>query len=275
MRFGRTAELLCAGVICVAGLNYVLIPPGGAASKWASSSQMIQSEFTQNSVVQPLSPSAARVALTALSMSDDGVGSNAFSALTMAPTAEIDLGSVGVLQVAILDDDTRDIARELFAVNGSAYSPVILDRGDREATVAVNYQRPFVTQGEAGELDVTITPHAAVSMGSDGSAAGAGAEVRVGQYLSHRLRDRPSWYFFAGADRRALLYDPAEGMDFDSALYLTRREVMGDMQAGLAMRVGAADLSVAYVRREYRHIAGVTAFDETENFGALTVNWTW
>jgi hypothetical protein len=275
MRFGRTAELLCAGVIGVAGLGYGLVPPGGAASKWASSSQMIQSEFAQNDVVQPLSPSAARVALTALSMTDNGVGSNAFAALTMIPTAEIDLGTAGTLQVAILDDDTRDISRELFAVDGNAYSPVVLDRGDRDAMVAVNYQRPFVTQSEGGELDVTITPHAAVSMGSDGSAAGAGAEVRVGQYLSHRLQDRPSWYFFAGADRRALLYNPAEGMNFDNALFLTHREVVGDMQAGLAMRVGAADLSVAYVRREYRHVAGVTAFDETENFGAVTVNWTW
>jgi hypothetical protein len=275
MRFGRTAEILCAGVIGVAGLGYVLIPPGSAASKWASSSQLIQSEFSQDRVVQPLSPSAARVALSALSMSDNGVGGNAFAALSMAPTAEIDLGTAGTLQVAILDDDTRDIARELFAVDGNAYSPVILDRSDREATVAVNYQRPFIAQGEAGELDVTITPHAAVSVGADGSAAGAGAEVRVGRYLSDHPQDRPSWYFFAGADRRALLYNPAEGMNFDDALYLTHREVVGDMQAGLAMRVGAADLSVAYVRREYRHVAGVTAFDETENFGAVTVNWTW
>ena len=64
-------------------------------------------------------------------------------------------------------------------------------------------------------------------------------------------------------------------MDWASAVQLTDRQVVGDAQAGIAWRMGEVDLSLAYVRREYEHVAGVTKFDETEEFGAVSVNWTW
>lgn len=275
MRLGRIHELMLAGVIAFGGMSYVVTMPGSAATKWATSSQMIQDQFLQEGSVRPLSPSAARVALSALSMESNIAGGLSFAALSSSPVSEIDLGVAGTLQVAILDTESNDISYDLFAVDGNANSAVILDRGQREATVAVNYLRRFETVGRGDQLDVSFTPHAAVSMGPDGSAAGAGAEVRVGRYLAESLADRPSWYIFAGADRRALLYDPAQGVDFAEAVSLTRREVIGDLQAGVAVRIGETDLSVAYVRREYRHVAGVTSFDETENFGAVTLNWTW
>jgi hypothetical protein len=275
MRLGRIYELLLAGAIAFGGTCYVMTTRGEADTKWASSSQMIQGQFLQEGNVRPLSPSAARVALTALSMDADPIGRNAFASLTSAPTAQIDLGTAGMLQVAILNSDSNDIAYDLFAADGNSNSAVVFDRGPREATVAVNYQRPFETVGHGDQLDVSFTPRAAVSLGPDGSAAGAGAEVRVGRYLAESLADRPSWYMFAGADRRALLYDPAQGTDFTQAVSLTHREVIGDLQAGVAMRMGETDLSVAYVRREYKHVAGVTSFDETESFGAVSLNWTW
>jgi hypothetical protein len=151
----------------------------------------------------------------------------------------------------------------------------VIDRGEREATVAVNYERRFETAGHGEELDVSFTPRAGLSVGPEGSAAGAGAEVRVGQYLRGGEGERPRWYVFAGADRRALMYDPSKGVDFSNAMQLAQRQVVGDAQAGVAVRVGEVDLSLAYVRREYKHVAGVTSFDETEEFGAVTVNWTW
>jgi hypothetical protein len=280
MRLGRAYELLVAGAVALGGAGYVLLPPGLAdsgqgSSRWASSSQMIQDQFRDEGAVRPLSPDAARVALTALSLNDGGMGSDPFAALSMSPTAEIDLGQAGRLQVAILDDDTRDAAFNSFAFAADEHSPVVLDRSEREATVAVNYERRFESSGQGDQLDVSVTPRAAVSLGPDGSAAGAGAEVRVGRHLQVNNDASPTWYVFAGADRRALLYDPAQGMDLKDGVYLTRREVIGDMQAGVAMRVGDADVSVAYVRREYKHVAGVTSFDETEQFGALTLNWRW
>jgi len=275
MRLGRSSEILMAGAIALSGISYVIIPPGDAASKWVSSTQIIQQEFLEEERVRPLSPSAARVALTALSMSDDPFSGYSIAALTASPVTEIDLGRAGTLQVAILDDRSGDLAQNLLAVTDVDRSPVVLDRGQREATVAVNYERRFETPGHGDQLDVSLTPRAGVSVGPDGSAAGAGAELRVGRYLADELSDRPSWYVFAGADRRALLYNPEHGMDFNEAVYFTRREVIGDAQAGVAVRMGDADLSLAYVHREYQHVAGVTSFDETESFGAVTVNWTW
>lgn len=275
MRLGRTAELLTAGAIALGGVCYVLIEPGGAAREWASTSQMIQQQFRKEGEVRPLSPSAARVALSALSMNADPFGGAPLSAMSSPQGQRIDLGEAGTLEVAVLDNRGEDPAHRLFAPDGSAYSPVIIDRGAREATVAVNYERPFETTGGSEDLDLSITPRAGLSIGPDGSAAGAGAEVRIGRYLRGGLEDRPRWYVFAGADRRALMYDPRKGVDFSNAMQLAQRQVVGDAQAGVAVRIGEADLSLAYVRREYRHVAGVTTFDETEEFGAVTVNWRW
>jgi hypothetical protein len=275
MRLGRTAELLTAGAVALGGIGYVLVEPGNAASDWASSSHMIQDQFRNEGEVRPLPPSAARVALSALAMNEDPFGGAPVSALTSQGGVRLDLGNAGTLEVAILDDAGSDRAQRLFSPRGDSYSPVVIDRGEREATVAVNYERRFETAGRGEELDVSFTPRAGLSVGPDGSAAGAGAEVRIGQYLRGDPAAEPRWYVFAGADRRALMYDPSKGVDFSNAMQLAQRQVVGDAQAGVAVRIGEADLSLAYVRREYKHVAGVTSFDETEEFGAVTVNWTW
>ena len=275
-KLGRLAEIALAGAVALGGVSYVLIEPGRGASEWASASQMIQSEFRSEPDVRPLSPEAANVALTALSLDADPFGGMPLAALTASGGTQYDLGEAGTLQVAVLDDGRREAAAaELFSPLMGDRSPVVIDRGEREATVAVNYQRRFESAGDAETLDMSITPRAGLSVGPDGSAAGAGAEVRIGRYLQTGPVESPRWYIFAGADRRTLLYDPASGVDFSNAMYLTQREVVGDAQAGVAVRFGEADLSLAYVRREYKHVAGVSSFDETEQFGAVTVNWRW
>ncbi|MFY0638612.1 lipid A-modifier LpxR family protein [Maricaulis maris] len=275
MALGRTSEVMIAGLIALGGISWVLTQPGEASSGWASSSQMIREQMVTEGDVRPLSPEAARVALSALALSDDPFTGNPLAGLTPTGGSRIDLGDAGVIQVALLDDDRPDVAHQLFAARADGYSPVVLDRGPRETTIAVAYERAFETVGAGQELDVSFTPRAAVSVGPDGSAAGAGAEVRIGQYLNNRQAESPAWYVFAGADRRTLLYDPGSGVDFQNAMYLTQREVVGDAQAGIAMRMGDADLSLAWVRREYRHVAGVRTFDEADEFGAVTVNWRW
>jgi len=275
MRFGRTSELVCAGLIGLAGLGYVLIPPGQASEDWASPEIMIREQFREEGDVRPLSAPAARVALTALSLDRDVEGRRAMAALDATPSAEIDLGSAGTLQVAILDDDTRDLSQDMFDPQVDDRSPLVLPEPAYSPVVAFNYERSIETVGREGELDVSLTQRAALSLGEDGSAAGAGAELRIGQHLRHRLEDEPRWYMFAGADRRALLYNPAEGADFESAMALTRREVIGDAQAGIALRIGEADIALAYVMRDYRHVAGLETFDEDEEFGAVTIHYTW
>lgn len=280
MGLGRTAEVMTAGLLALGGVSWVLMQPGeassgDASSGWASSSQMIQQQLIAEGDVRPLSPDAARVALSALALNDDPLNGTALAGLTPVGGNRIDLGNAGVIKVAVLDDQRPDRTHQLFAARSDAYSPVVLSRGRRDATLAVAYERAFETAGSGEVLDVSFTPRAAVSVGPDGSAAGAGAELRIGQYLRSNLAESPTWYVFAGADRRTLLYDPSAGVDFQNAMSLTQREVVGDAQAGIAMRLGEADLSLAWVRREYRHVAGVRSFDETEEFGAVTVNWRW
>jgi len=272
MRLGRTAQMLCAGVIAFSGVNYVLTAPGQARSEWASTSQMIQGQFAAQPSVRPLSAPAARVALTALSLNSGQADRDSFAAMTVQPMAQFDMGAAGTIQVAVLDDISRDATFGITRPGRGPHSPVVINPAEQQTMVAVNYERPFVSRGEGEQLDISVTPRAAVSVGPDGSAAGAGAEVRIGRYLAD---DYPSWYVFAGADRRALLYDPAQGMDFNRAVYMTSREVIGDAQAGVAMRVGEVDLSLAYVQRNYRYVVGVDKFRESDQFGAVTVNWRW
>jgi len=271
MRLGRSADMATAGVIALGGISAMLIMPGYAESRWASSRHMIQDQIRAEGDVRPLSPEAARVAMTALSDRDDPLRRHDLAGLTVPPGQRLDLGQAGSLEIAVVDANRQ--AR--FSAEGDPYSPVVLDRGETDTVLAVNYQRAFEQRGYGEELDVSFTPRAGVRVGPDGSAAGAGAEVRIGQYLQGAAAEQPRWYVFAGADRRALMYNPGEGMDFSAAMQLTDRQVVGDAQAGIAMRVGDVDLSLAYVRREYAHVAGVTTFDETEEFGAVSVNWTW
>ncbi|MBO6796174.1 lipid A-modifier LpxR family protein [Maricaulis sp.] len=274
MRMGRKSELTLATLIALSGVSYVLMTPGQAV-EWANPSALIQANLAAEGEIRPLSASAANIARTALSLDADIAGQNAFAASTLPHATTIDLGPAGELSVAVLDDDTGDVAFDLLAITADNRSPLVFEPERDETTVALAYQRSFDSYGGSDELDVSIIPRAGVSLGNDGTAAGAGAELRVGQHLGNSLQGEPRWYMFAGADRRALLYNPSEGANFDSAMALTRREVIGDAQAGVAVRFGDADLSVAYVRREYQHVAGVTAFEESEEFGAVTLNWRW
>jgi len=277
MKLGRTAQVLTAGAIALGSAVAAFVMPSEAAPEWASSRRMIQDQLRAEGGVRPLSPEAARVARSALSLTGDPLAPPDTALPAGQGVSRIDLGEAGMVEVAVLDSRRRDdAAYRLLAPGGApAYSPVVIERGEPRPTVAVSYARSFDTQGQGDALDMSITPRAGLSLGPAGSAAGAGAEVRIGQYLHGDPDARPRWYVFAGADRRALMYDPSHGIDLASAMQLSERQVVGDAQAGVAVRIGEADLSLAYVRREYRHVAGVTAFDESEEFGAVSVNWRW
>ena len=300
MALGRRSELLCAGLVALGGVSYLMSTPGIATSSgvvsttsvnapasahsfsrssgnggFVSSRDLVQSQFMAEGNVRPLSPGAARVALTALSSSSGIEGRDALAAMSVTPTGRIDLGNAGTIEVSVLDDASAGAAYDLFVPERVSNSPVVVEHEDHRPTVAVNYSRSFDSPGEGNQLDVSVTPHAGVSVGPDGSATSAGAEVRIGEYLGSDEEPGASWFVFAGADRRALMYDPSQGMDLREAFDLTQRQVVGDGQAGVALRMGDADISLAYVRREYEYVAGVEKYKETEDFGAVSVNWTW
>ena len=278
MRSGRASQLKAAIAVAAFGLAILIWPAAPdsaapAAANGRSVADMIQGPLMADGPVRPLSPEASRVALTALSIDDDLAGRNAFSAMSAGETSRVEIGG-GVLTVSVLEPDraggaygalNRDVRRE---------GVVLLDPRERAASLAVDYAVELSSPGRAGELDIAVRPHAALAVGGDGSAAAAGAEVRFGEFLD-RSEQVSRWYVFAAADRRALLYDPMQGADLTDAFAYTPREIVGDAQAGVAMRFGQADLSLAYVRRAYRHTAGVRDFDESEDFGAVSVNWRW
>ena len=98
--------------------------------------------------------------------------------------------------------------------------------------------------------------------------------MRLGRYLQEDAA-RPSWYFFAGAERRALLYDPGQGWNMRGAMTLEPYAVVGDAQAGVAMRLGDNDLSFAYVRRERSARIGIDDYDAADDFAAFSLSRRW
>lgn len=151
---------------------------------------------------------------------------------------------------------------------GRSLNPALAERNGR---MAFNYEGSFDAPGGADGLDLGLAPRAGVSVGEDGSAARAGATVRLGQYVGALEADRPAWWFFAGADRQAVLYDPGQGFDVRDALVMQPYAMVGDAQAGIAVRVRGADLSLAYVHRETRYSMPQQSWDTSEGFAAFSL----
>jgi hypothetical protein len=79
-----------------------------------------------------------------------------------------------------------------------------------------------------------------------------------------------SWYLFAGADAEALTYSPDSLTRFNNGnFHLQDRIIVGDAQAGVGYRIGDADLSVSYLRRE----AQAEGISFTEDAAALSFTW--
>ena len=139
--------------------------------------------------------------------------------------------------------------------------------------MAVRYESSFAAPGNAEGLDVGLSPRAGVSLADNGAAAAeAGATVRLGRFVDADF-DRPAWWFFAGADRQAVMYDPHQGFDVRDALAMEPYAIVGDAQAGVAMRMGGADLSVAYVHRETEYALPQQSWETSEGFAAFSLTW--
>ena len=126
----------------------------------------------------------------------------------------------------------------------------------------VTYTRGWVAaQGRTRSgLEVSLTPHAGVGFGSDGTSAEAGATLKIGEGLDRLAPDgdeafgeRPRWYLYAAGSKRAVGYNFARtrdgdfarsGMSHDSGTYL------GDASIGVAYRRGAVQSSFGVVYRE-------------------------
>ena len=161
-------------------------------------------------------------------------------------------------------DRLRVVSRgEVRRADGAPVPPRALDARayDGEA-YDVTYTRGWVAaQGRTRSgLEVSLTPHAGVGFGSDGTSAEAGATLKIGEGLDRlapdgeeAFGDKARWYLYAAGSKRAVGYNFARtrdgdfarsGMSHDSGSYL------GDASIGVAYRRGAVQSSFGVVYRE-------------------------
>ena len=182
--------------------------------------------------------------------------------------------SGGRLSVAVYDAADPGSTTDAFQSEYVEAGGLVLagERPDRRA-MAVRYEARFDAPGGFDGLDIGVAPRAGVSMSDTGAAAEAGATVRLGRYLGdYDGAERPAWWVFAGADRQALMFDPGEGFRLRQAFAMEPYAIVGDAQAGVAMRFGPADLSVAYVHRETEFSMPNDSWETSEGFAAFTLS---
>ena len=161
-------------------------------------------------------------------------------------------------------DRLRVVARgEPRRADGAPVPPRALDARayDGEA-YDVTYTRGWVAaQGRtASGLEVSLTPHAGVGFGADGTTAEAGATLKIGEGLDRlapdgdeAFGDRARWYLYAAGSKRAVGYNFARTRDGDfarSGMSHDEGAFLGDASIGVAYRRGALQGSVGVVYRE-------------------------
>ena len=148
-------------------------------------------------------------------------------------------------------------------VDGSPLPPGPLDPAAYDAE---HYDLTF-TRGWTGTLarmasglDITLSPHLGVGVGSRGSTTEAGATLRIGPDLDQLMPageatfgQRPRWYLYAAGSGRAVGYNWARtrdgefagsGVSHDAGVFI------GDASLGLAMRRGPVQSSFGLIYRE-------------------------
>lgn len=123
-------------------------------------------------------------------------------------------------------------------------------------------------------LDVEVIPSAKMQFNDGAKSAGLGAMVRIGDDLREGDVASNTWYVFAGADAEARDYsaENTSGL-YQGEFGLQNRLIIGDAQAGIGYRIGDADVSLGYFRREissYNDAPGASGFSASEDAAALS-----
>ena len=142
--------------------------------------------------------------------------------------------------------------------------------GFNDTQQILGFSKNFAREGESG-FGLALTPRANVKFDDESSSALVGALVKVGDNLKNGEGvDSNTWYFFAGADAQAVTFEPGSARRIYSGEFRFQdRIIVGDAQAGLAYRLGEADLSLTYLRRESR----AEDYKYKEDAAALSLTW--
>ena len=147
--------------------------------------------------------------------------------------------------------------------DGSPLPPGPLDPAAYEAEhYDLTYMRGWtgILGQTASGLDVTLTPHVGVGVGSRGGSTEAGATLRIGPDLDRLVPEgedafgeRPRWYLYAAGSGRAVGYNWARNRDGEfnrSGVSHDSGAFMGDASLGVAMRRGPVQSSIGLIYRE-------------------------
>lgn len=153
-------------------------------------------------------------------------------------------------------------------------TPLALSRPDaHQADVSVAWRHDWtaIHETSASGLELSVSPHAGIDWNDRGSAAVAGATLRVGRGLDRIAPDgdeafgqKARWYLFASGSKRAVGYNftrqrdgalANEGLSHDLG-----QSAMGDAAIGVAWRKGPIQSSVGVVYREVE-IDGLRGYD--------------
>ena len=148
-------------------------------------------------------------------------------------------------------------------VDGSPLPPGPLDPAAYEAEhYDLTYTRGWTENlgRTASGLDVALTPHVGVGVGSRGGSTEAGATLRIGPDLDRLVPEgeaafgeRPRWYLYAAGSGRAVGYNWARNRDGEFARSGVSHDAgsfMGDASLGVAMRRGPIQSSLGLIYRE-------------------------
>lgn len=140
----------------------------------------------------------------------------------------------------------------------------------RDGNMKLGLSDTFTRRSEKG-LDLSLTPRASVRFNDEISSTAVGAVIEIGEDLREGSEfESNTWYFFAGADAEALTYSPNSISRITAGqFHLQDRIIVGDAQAGLGYRIGDADVSLSYMRRE----ASTEEFKFVEDAAALSFTW--
>jgi len=138
----------------------------------------------------------------------------------------------------------------------------------------------FAAPREATGLnfDIGLVPSASYAQEGDFSVRRVGAEFRLGQDIDQRGNSRglPSWYFFAGADGEAVIFNNASagsGIGLVNGIQLRDQVTVGDIQAGVNVRGYGTNFAFNYIRREVEYELNSETVQRNEDFGGITLTW--
>lgn len=213
---------------------------------------------------------------------------NAFDITSVAPAPERRLAFMGrdVLRIerpdlssSVMNDPFTVVTARPLSVDRGAQSYIeqLVGGPQRDdtisASVAFNDNSGWRRSSRFAGLDVDVSPRANITVGNISSGAGAGALVRIGQNLVKEGRNPRSgqWFLFAGADAQAVTWRPdSSPLIADGGVAVQEMVMIGDAQAGIAWRLGKANLAVGFVHREFSW-EGATI---EEQFGGISISWT-